>query len=37
MQQGVNQWDEVHRNQNSDQNVKESLSQLAEPLDVALE
>jgi hypothetical protein len=37
MQQGVNQWDGVRHNQSSDQNVKESLNQLAELLDVALE
>jgi len=37
MQQDVSQLDEVLRNRSSDQNVKESLSQLAELLDVALE
>jgi hypothetical protein len=37
MQQDVSQLDEVLRNRSSDQNVKESLSQLAELSDVALE
>jgi hypothetical protein len=37
MQQDVSQLDEVHRNRSSDQNVMESLSQLAELSDVALE
>jgi len=37
MQQDVSQFDEVLRNRSSDQNVKESLSQLAELSDVALE
>jgi hypothetical protein len=37
MQQDVVRLDEVHRNQSSDQNVKEFLSQQVELLDVAPE
>jgi hypothetical protein len=37
MRQDAIQLDEVHRNQSSDQNVKEFLSQQVELLDVALE
>jgi hypothetical protein len=37
MRQDAIRLDEVHRNQSSDQNVKESLSQQVELLDVAPE